>query len=210
MNKELYISASCTIINNKITIDNQVIAQEDEDLDFTVFAKKIYKDNQLKYPKFFKMDRLSKLAFLGAEFLFSESGILNQEEENNIAIVLSNRASSLDTDRKHQSSIEDKTAYFPSPSVFVYTLPNIAIGEISIRHQLYSENAFFVFENFNAEFLEKYCSSLIHHQKANSVLCGWVDFDKNDYHAFLYLLTQREGMLHNAKNINHLMTQGVK
>ena len=32
----------------------------------------------------------------------------------------------------------------------MYTLPNIGIGEISIRHQLKSENGFFVFENYNA------------------------------------------------------------
>lgn len=201
MQQQLYISNACSILHHAIYMDGQQVLQEDKNLSFKAFAKKVYKDHELKYPKFFKMDRLSKLAFLAAEFLLKKSNILKPKIENNIAIVLSNRASSLDTDRKHQSAIANETAYFPSPAVFVYTLPNIGIGEISIRHQLHSENAFFVFDSFNADFLQKYAAALIHNQKANSVLCGWVDYDENDYHAFLYLVTTIGETLHTTENI---------
>ena len=98
------------------------------------------------------MDSLSKLAFLAGDILLNEE--LSIEEENNIALVFSNKASSLDTDRKHQESIQNQENYYPSPAVFVYTLPNICIGEISIKHKLYSENSFFIFDSFNAEHLE--------------------------------------------------------
>ena len=37
--------------------------------DFSSFAKGAYRHLELNYPKFFKMDKLSKLAFLGAEYL---------------------------------------------------------------------------------------------------------------------------------------------
>ncbi|WP_321539372.1 hypothetical protein [Flavobacterium piscinae] len=86
------------------------------------------------------MDNLSKLAFLASEVLLSEQIIA--EAENNVALVFANRSSSLDTDVKFQQSIDDKENYYPSPAVFVYTLPNICVGEISIKHQLKSENAF--------------------------------------------------------------------
>ena len=112
------------------------------------------------------MDDLSKLAFLTAEFVFSK----NENFEDNTAVVLSNNASSLNTDKKHQEAIQDKENYYPSPSVFVYTLPNIAIGEISIKHHLKSENAFFIEEKFNAELLYNYATVLIENDKANSVL----------------------------------------
>ena len=95
---------------------------------------------------------------------------LSKLKGKNIAIVFSNNASSLESDRKHQNSINDKENYYPSPAIFVYTLPNIGIGEISIRHQLKSENGFFVFENYNANFHYNYEKSLINNNKSESVL----------------------------------------
>lgn len=202
LNQQLYISTTCSITNHTIYVNGQAVIQEDAALAFPQFAKKVYKDHLTKYPKFFKMDSLSKLAFLASEFLFKNSNILKPETENNIAIVLSNRASSLDTDRKHQASIAQADAYFPSPAVFVYTLPNIGIGEISIRHKLHSENAFFVFDSFNPDFLQKYAAALIHNQKANSVLCGWVDYDETNYHAFLYVVSTEGTVAHHTQNIH--------
>src|SRR5690554_7391213 len=122
------------------------------------------------------MDNLSKLAFLAADVLLKNENL--NEEENNIALIFSNRASSLDTDRKHQAAIENDAAYFPSPAVFVYTLPNICLGEISIKHRLYSENSFFIFAKFNAEYLHQYAESLLQSGKekkcprAGSILNG--------------------------------------
>ncbi len=51
------------------------------------------------------MDNFSKLAFLAADILLKNENL--KEEENNIAFVFSNKASSLDTDRKHQDAIEN-------------------------------------------------------------------------------------------------------
>lgn len=145
------------------------------------------------------MDDLSKLAFLAADILLKVS-----DKNEHIAIILSNRASSLDSDRRHQASISDKTNYFPSPSVFVYTLPNIGIGEISIRHQLHSESAFFVFEYFNPEPLFTNADYLLQNGKADKVLCGWVDFDNNNYEAFLYLVSENGNIAHIPKEILRL------
>ena len=61
-------------------------------------------------------------------------------------MVFANSNSSLDVDIKHNASIADKEKYFPKPAVFVYTLPNIMLGELSIRHLLRGENIFFVSE----------------------------------------------------------------
>lgn len=199
MKKTLKIKTYCSIYNNTIEVNGTRIHQEDAAMPFVDFAKKIYKTHNIAYPKFFKMDKLSKLAFLSAEIL-SET----LKENQNIAIVLSNKAASLDTDRKYQNSISDKANYYPSPAVFVYTLPNIAIGEISIRHQLKSENAFFVFEKFNADFLTKYATSLMEQQKASQVLCGWVDYDEDHYKAFLYLVNTSGTIPHTSEQIDTL------
>lgn len=200
--ENFHIKSYCHIANEKISLNGEILFQQDE-VDFQSFIKAAYKTLETSYSKFFKMDNLSKLAFLGADVILKNEA-LNYEAENNIALIFSNRASSLDTDRKHQQSIEDKQSYFPSPAVFVYTLPNICLGEISIRHKLFSENSFFIFDHFNAEYLYLYARSLLKSGKAEQVLCGWVDFDQDKYEAYFYLVERQGEIPHTIKKINYL------
>lgn len=189
-----YIKSWCRIRNKQMTLNDQIF-HEYESEEFADFCKSAYKALEVNYPKFFKMDGLSKLAFVGAEALLNT---VDPSKENNIALLLSNRSSSLDTDVKYQGSIADKRNYFPSPAVFVYTLPNICLGEISIRHQLKSENSFFIFDAFNPAFMADYANILIRTKKADQVLCGWVELFGNEYDAFLYLAGS-DGILENNK-----------
>ena len=119
--------------------------------DFSSFAKGAYRHLELNYPKFFKMDKLSKLAFLGAEYLLM--GYSGTEKEGEPA----------------------------SPAVFVYTLANICLGEIAIRHQLRSEGHFFVFDHYPEEFFIQYSQYLVQEGLAERVLCGWVELLGADY-----------------------------
>ena len=195
LDENLYIKNYCSITNNVISLNGEEVFRDSTE-DVKSFLKAVYKSFEIAYPKFFKMDSLSKLAFLGAELLLKE-----ESKSANMALVFSNAASSLDTDRKHQESINNPEDYFPSPAVFVYTLPNIGIGEISIRHQLKSENAFFIFEKYNAAFHHTYENSLIQMNKADSVLAGWVNVDKNKCDAFLYLVSKNGTIEHTTENL---------
>ncbi len=201
MTQKTYIQSYLTIQNNEIVL-NGTSAFKIEPTNFADFAKQAYRNFDIQYPKFFKMDALSKLAFLGAELLLSP--ITSSEEENNIALVLSNKSSSLDTDVKYQESISDKENYYPSPAVFVYTLPNICLGEISIRHQLKSENSFFIFDVFNTEFMSNYSNILLNSDKADVVLCGWVEFFNDEYKAFLCTISKEENTKYTNETINTL------
>ena len=198
MIRNRFISSYCHIKNNAISFNGDTLFS-DKSSDFSGFVKSAAKYLNINYPKLYKMDNLSKLAFLGADMLLSE-----QKIQSDTALVFSNRASSLDTDRKHQASISDTNNYYPSPSVFVYTLPNICLGEISIKHQLHSENSFFVFEHFNAEHLYIHTEYLMMHNKAETVLCGWVDFDDKNYEAFLYLVSENGNIAHTVGEILRL------
>ena len=200
MDTAYQIKSYCSIKGNKVALNGTLIYQ-DESNTFSEFIKAVYKNQNTNYPKFFKMDNLSKLAFLTADILLKNEN-LNLEETNDIAIVFSNKASSLDTDRKYQDSIKNKENYYPSPAVFVYTLPNICIGEISIKYKLYSENSFFIFNTFNVSHLLSYTNSLISSSKATQVLCGWVEFDdENNYEAFVYLVAKEGNIKHSQLNI---------
>nr|WP_314289852.1 3-oxoacyl-ACP synthase [uncultured Capnocytophaga sp.] len=171
----------CTIEDNTISLNGTVLFSDKSD-SFSDFSKKALKVLQMDYPKFFKMDNLSKLAFLVAEVLLRP---FSQSEKNNTALVFANRSSSLDTDLKHQSTIANPAQYYPSPAVFVYTLPNICLGEISIRHQLKTENSFFVFDSYEQAqpFLEDYAQLLLTQNRAENVLIGWVEFLEKEYRA---------------------------
>lgn len=140
------------------------------------FLNQLYKHFEINYPKFFKMDILCKLGILASELLLKE---LNEAEKERTAIYLCNRASSLETDRKHYTNIASGSSYFPSPSVFVYTLPNIVIGEISIRHKIMGEGVFFISESPNFEDLHRVADLAIRDGIATYVLIGRVESDKD-------------------------------
>ena len=172
----------CLIENSKIVLNDHVIFESSAS-QFNDFSKEAYKFLQIDYPKFHKMDHLSKLAFLAAEM------ILRNSDHSQTALVFANKSSSLDTDFKYQQSINSAENFYPSPAVFVYTLPNICVGEISIRHRLQTENAFFVLDSFDEDFLDRYAAQILASGKAENVLVGWVELFGESYRAFVYLLT---------------------
>ena len=109
-----------------------------------------YRFQQFDYSKFFKMDNLSKLGFLASEMLFKDDEHRFEQSEN-IAIIGFNYSSSLDADTQYHATIDSNENYFPSPSLFVYTLPNIVTGEIAIRNNILGETSFYVCEKFDAK-----------------------------------------------------------
>ncbi len=138
------------------------------------------------YPKFYKMDNLSKLGFLAAEILVRE-GNLKRYASHEVGVVLSNGTASLDTDLRFQQS----TKSVASPSLFVYTLPNIVVGEICIRHKITGENTFFVTPEFDPELLTLYTSSIFNQGHTQACIAGWVDVLDEQHDAFLYV-TEKE------------------
>lgn len=191
------ISKFINISQNDVCENGKPIFQNQEDT-FAAFMKNVYKSLSISYPKFYKMDDLCKLAFIASELL------LQNETEKDIALLFSNNEASLDTDLKHQQSIQNPEDYYPSPAVFVYTLPNITIGEVSIRHQFKSESAFFVAEKYQTEYLHKYAEYLLKTNKAKKVLCGWIHFLEGDYKADFYLVEKMGILEHSKEQINDI------
>ncbi|MEX1192660.1 MAG: 3-oxoacyl-ACP synthase [Brumimicrobium sp.] len=177
------INHFCRIEKGQVILDDKIIFSNKKASTFDVFIKSVYKAFKMDYPKFYKMDPLCKLALIATSILLDDKG---EQVEEDMALILSNKSSCVDVDLKHQSTINDKDSYYPSPANFVYTLPNIALGEISIKYKLRSENSFFIFEDFNPEFMVNYSESLIRLKKASTALCAWVDVYEDNYKAFVY------------------------
>ncbi len=200
---KLTIKKYCHIKNNSIYVDGKFLFSDKEAKGLKPFTKSIYRYLKPSYNKFFKMDEISKLGFLAAEVLLSDIDLSSYNEED-VAIILSNSHSTLITDQNHQVTIDDFDNFFPSPSVFVYTLPNIMIGEISIRHKLKGENTFFIVEKFNAELITNHINSLFLTHKSKAFVGGWINQSENDYEAFLYFADEDGDITHNAFEINRL------
>ena len=130
------------------------------------------------------MDNMSKLGWLASEIVLKESFKKENYRPEDIGLILSNANSSLDTDQKYMASLKD----IPSPSLFVYTLPNIVTGEICIRNNFKGEDAFFVFDSFNADFIENYVSSLLDNNILQACICGWIELLGDEYKAVLFLV----------------------
>jgi len=176
--KSVYIANSHLFINGKL-------AFKGENPIFVKYLKEVYKFAEIKYPKYFKMDLLSKLGFLCAEVLIKGERIPDQAER--IGIVLENKVSTYLVDFKHQETINDKSNYFPSPANFVYTLPNVMTGEICIRNGFKGENMVFVNQAFSPEFVSQYISALYKADKADLIIGGFVDADEEEYEGFMFL-----------------------
>lgn len=141
----------------------------------------IYKQQIGGYPKFYKMDLLSRLAFVAAELLAP----LTPEGEGleRGSVILFNHSSSIVSDRQFLATINGKEGAFASPSVFVYTLPNIAAGEIAIRHHICGETAFYILQEKDEALMQQILETSLFASGATCAVSGWVDAESDTSYA---------------------------
>ena len=89
-------------------------------------------------------------------------------------------------ERFKRSYTEEKT---PSPSLFVYTLPNILIGEIAIRNKWYGENLFTLSQKFDADYFSNQCKVFMN-GKTKACLCGWIEATNANTDVFLFFVEE--------------------
>jgi len=151
-----------------------------------------YYSLKIDYPKFFKMDGLSKLGFLASEMIFKDDKNRFAPNEN-IAVICFNSSSSLDIDTQYQATICDNENYFPSPSLFVYTLPNIVTGEISIRNKLFGETSFYICKEFDARQIVETVKKAFTDKTVTAVLAAWIEYFEEKREVFMMLIDNRKG-----------------
>lgn len=183
----LHITSYVRIHNGTVNLNGEVLLRRPH-TELTDFLREVYSLSGASYPKFFKMDNLCKLGWTAAELLQKDSVAMQHYPPERKSIILQNRSSSLDTDLKHAQSIENPEGYFPSPAVFVYTLPNIVAGEICIRHGIKGYTAFFIFEAFEPDFLHEQVSTRFLKGEADVCICGITELLGNQYDACLFMV----------------------
>ena len=132
------------------------------------------------------MSDMSKALYVAVEHLLSNGGF-NDIDPTRRAIILANRASSLDADIVHQQVLNQHNPEGASPAAFVYTLANVAAGEMCIRHKIQGENTFFI-EERDSGLAERYARELIERGDADGVICGWCDYLEGKWSVNIKLL----------------------
>lgn len=94
--------------------------------------------------RFGRMDLTSQLALLAVEPLSTHFESFTRDR---VAIVIAAQSSSLPTDAEYWKGRDNPGG--PSPTLFTYTLPSAAIGEIAIRHRVTGPNLCFVGDSQN-------------------------------------------------------------
>ncbi|MBQ0057260.1 MAG: 3-oxoacyl-ACP synthase [Bacteroidales bacterium] len=137
------------------------------------------------YPKFYKMDPLSKLGYIASEMLLEKEAAMTGCERftarEDRAVVICTRHGSLADDLAYQDTISRADEYFPSPAVFVYTLPNIVTGEIALRNHYYGETS--CFDNLDNDnmTIERLVRTAFADRRITSVIGGWLDYVDADH-----------------------------
>jgi hypothetical protein len=202
LQQQASIISYCSISNNSVYKNGEELFTGNAE-NMQQFFIQIYHNLAIDYPRFYKMDNLSKLGFLAAEYVLKDSPADLQARNNEAALVLSNSNASLDTDVKYFHTIEEGA----SPALFVYTLANIVIGEICIRNKFKGNGAFLVFEKFNAAFTVQYVNDLFNNSNTKLCICGWVDVLDEQYKAVLFLVSANKvtgKLLFNAATMDRI------
>ncbi len=135
--------------------------------------------------RFGRMDLTSQLALLAVEPLANSFESLARDR---IAIVLAAQTSSLSTDAEYWKGRDNPGG--PSPTLFTYTLPSAAIGEIAIRHRLTGPNLCFV---GNSTDVLPEAAELLRRGEADGCVCVMVNVISSTLAGLISLPAAAEG-----------------
>lgn len=218
-NREFTTSHTIRITPEEVVLDQQKLWERKKELgeqdgkEHHSLLTSLYKQMIGNYPKFYKMDGLSRLGFVASEILLNaekgDTDVERREEEGERlleerAIIFFNHSSSIASDRNYKESINDKNNYFPSPSIFVYTLPNIVTGEIAIRNHFQGETSFFILPDKDEKMMEEILQASCRDAQSKSFLTGWIDYeDERHFEAELKICRIQPSLIANPSGLQY-------
>lgn len=181
------ITHTVHLTESEVTVDGQHLNTQEYGMNL---LKSLYHTYGGNYPKFYKMDPLCKLGFIASELLLKaeakSENISRFVDREDRAIVFIGRSASICADKIYQATIQNKNEYFPSPSAFIYTLPNILNGEIAIRNHYHGETLYLLQEY---PIRVKQLMEQVLDSEMTSVIGGWIEMENTEkFEAILYII----------------------
>lgn len=172
--------------NGHFEVDGRVLATGAGDVDVDLATA--WAALGATYDRFHRTDRLARLVLLCGEALLADLPDDDDLHERT-GMLLTGRHGSLDTDQRHHQALLQGQ---PSPAVFVYTLPNIALGELSICHRLFGPGLCLLEDAPDAGRLADLCRWMLDGEGMRRVICGRADIFAGEVSA-TFLLTGHGG-----------------
>ncbi len=200
---ELKILCTTRYRNGTLECDGEELSRSDALMLDALIAN--YHALAIDYPKFFKMDAVSKLALIATEPIFRKHADLIDQAREHVGIVHSSRHGSLDTDQRYWDTLRKEG--LASPALFVYTLPNIAVGEITIRHRLHGPSFLLLSERPDAPKLRAACDTVMRDNGGAPVICGWSDIFAGAASATFLLIGTATGSAWNNEQLERILDE---
>lgn len=156
-------------------VDDQAVALEGRG---PALVTEIFKKYLADGSRFFKMDLYSRLAYAGTSLLAKDA--LEGYDPEDVALFVFTQQGSLLADRKHLSTFSNPNEFFPSPAVFINTLPNVVLGEIAVKNNIKGETTLVLLPDRDEAAIQRIMEASLVATRPAVVLCGWVDCGAED------------------------------
>ncbi len=156
-------------------VDDQAVALEGRG---PALVTEIFKKYLADGSRFFKMDLYSRLAYAGTSLLAKDA--LEGYDPEDVALFVFTQQGSLLADRKHLSTFSNPDEFFPSPAVFINTLPNVVLGEIAVKNNIKGETTLVLLPDRDEAAIQRIMEASLAATRPAVVLCGWVDCGAED------------------------------
>ena len=166
---------SLTITPDRLVLDGQAVPLESRG---SALITEIFKKYLADGSRFFKMDLYSRLAYVGTSLLAKDS-LEGSDPEDRALIVFTQNGSVL-ADRKHLSTFSNPDEFYPSPAVFINTLPNVVLGEIAVKNSIKGETTLVLLPRRDEAAIDKVIEATVSATRPAVLICGWVDCDADD------------------------------
>jgi hypothetical protein len=177
----------CEIANHTIQVNGNTVYNAESSLKLNDFLFEAYKELTVKYPKFHKMDSVSKLGILTASILFKQENTTH--EPVHTGIIIASSSGCFVTDENYIKAIQEDPET-PQPALFTYTLPSIVMGEICIKENIQGENLYLIADSFDRSFLQQMAAIMLQQKGMKKCLVGWIEIaDHTNYKSYLELIT---------------------
>ena len=163
-----------------------------------------YQALAMDYPKFHKMDLAAKLAVLVAEPVLRVARDRGADLAEGTAVLALSRSGSGSSDVEHWRIRQGSG--LASPAVFVYTLPNIGLGEITIRHRIFGSSLCLLDHEPKTELVLRSIRVLHERDRMEWIVCLWSDIFADRYDARAVLLGPGPGAPADANTLRTLIS----
>ena len=156
-------------------VDGQTVAVENRG---SALVTEIFKKYLADGSRFFKMDLYSRLAYVATSLLAKDA--LETSDPEDRAMVIFTQNGSVLADRKHLSTFANPEEFFPSPAVFINTLPNVVLGEIAVKNSIKGETTLVLLPDRDEPTMQRIIDATLSATRPSVLICGWVDCEADD------------------------------